>query len=61
MLIKNTRCYRLVTTTIPNTKISEIENIIPKVSGLLKKKQIMMLKCQTLKKNNSLLLIIIKP
>ena len=25
MLIKNTRCYRLVTTTIPNTKISETE------------------------------------
>ena len=40
MLIKNTRCYRLVTTTIPNTKISEIENIIPKVSGLLKKNRL---------------------
>ena len=48
----------LVTTTILNIKISEIENKIPNISDLLKKK-ISMLKYQTLKENISLLQIII--
>ena len=37
-----------VTTTVLNIQISEAENKIPSVSGLLKKKQIMTLKRKTL-------------
>ena len=49
-----------MTKTVLNTKISEVENKNPNVSGLVKKKeQIMVLKYQTLKENISLLLIII--
>ena len=48
-----------VTTTVLNIQISEAENKIPSVSGLLKKKQIMTLKRKTLTENISLLLIII--
>ena len=48
-----------VTATVLNIQISEAENKIPSVSGLLKKKQIMTLKRKTLTENISLLLIII--
>ena len=48
-----------VTTTVLNIQISEAENKIPSVSGLLKKKQIMTLKRKTLTENISLLVIII--
>ena len=38
-----------MTATVLNTKIGEVENEIPNVNGLVKK-QVMMLKYQTLKK-----------
>ena len=49
----------LSATTVLKTKTIEVDNKIPNVVGLIKK-QIMMLKYQTLKENISLLLIIIK-
>ena len=47
----------LLTTTVLNTKIIEVENKIHDVTGLVKKKNIMMLKYQTLKESISLLLL----
>ena len=49
----------LSATTVLKAKTIEVDNKIPNVVGLIKK-QIMMLKYQTLKENISLLLIIIK-
>ena len=48
----------LTATTVLNTKISEVENKIPDVSGLAKKEHVTMLKYPTLRKNILLLLII---